>query len=325
MMQDIWKCELYFFRAHCQKLISVNRKSSDLIAGGHFAKGCELVRKSYFNENRAVDESIEIGYNYILDAEDTGDPIKSNERLATTLKKYFERFPLDGQITPVKLVDGTHAIEYNFEFDLGIPHPELEGVNLTYKGKLDGLYERRFQGKRINCYVVDEKTCNQVSRVNGSKFVDITAEEDIYKTDGQFIGYHWAARQLGIETTSSLIYKVPILTKHEDAFELTVPINYFMIFHWYNSTVSKIAELVEKYKYLKLNNTTEGFVPQFAFHPSYTGNSCLAYKRLCTYAEGCKIPEGDEILGSSMKQVVWDSVSKTEVSLTEYKKLKGYK
>lgn len=320
MMSDIWKCELYFFRSHCQKLVSVNKKSSDLLAGGHFAKGCELVRKAYFNENLSIDGSIEKGYNYILDAEDTGDSIKSNERMAVVLEKYFKRFPLDSELTPVKLVNGEHAIEYNFEFDLGIPHPELEGVNLTYKGKLDGLYERRFQGKRTHCYVVDEKTTGQVSRIKGTKLPDLIEEENLYKVDGQFIGYHWAARQLGIQTTGSLIYKVPVLTNHEDAFELNVPITDFMIGHWFTSTVNKIQEITEKYKYFKEKESLIGFSPQYAFYPSYTGNSCLAYRRPCAYTEGCKIPEGEEILMSSMKQVVWDSIERKEVSLSDYKK-----
>ena len=319
MMSDIWKCEMYFFRSHCQKLVSVNKKSSDLLAGGHFAKGCELVRKAYFNDNLSIDESIELGYNYILDAEDTGDSIKSNERMAVVLEKYFKRFPLDSELTPVKLVNGEHAIEYNFEFDLGIPHPELEGVNLTYKGKLDGLYERRFQDKRTHCYVVDEKTTGQVSRIKGTKLPDLIEEENMYKVEGQFIGYHWAARQLGIMTSGSLIYKVPVLTNHEDAFELTVPINEFMIRQWHHATVSKIEELAEKYKYYKEKQNSLGFLPQYAFYPSYTGNSCLAYRRLCAYAEGCKLPEGEEIIASSMKQVVWDSKERKEITLKEYK------
>jgi len=110
MMQDVWKCELLFFRKYCQKLVNANSKSSDLIAGGHFASGCEIVRKSYFNCGMSIDDAIAEGYNYILDAEDTGDNVKSNERLALTLQKYFKRFPLDSELTPVRLANGEHAI-----------------------------------------------------------------------------------------------------------------------------------------------------------------------------------------------------------------------
>lgn len=323
MMQDIWKCELLFFRKHCQRLVNNTSKSSDLIAGGHFATGCELIRKAYFNDNLSIDNAIDIGYNYILDAEDTGDNIKSNERMALTLKKYFTRFPLDSELTPVKLANGEHAIEYNFEFDLGIEHPEIPNQNIVFKGKLDGLYEKKFQGNRVACYVVDEKTTGQVSRLKGTKIIDIVKEENIYKTEGQFIGYHWAARQLGVQTTASLIYKVPIATNHEDAFELNIPINDFMIQQWSISTVNKIAELVEKYKYYKENQDVVGFHPQFSFYPSYTGNSCMAYSRPCTYTDGCKNKEGEEILAASMKQVCWDSTTKTEVPLKQFKLLKG--
>jgi len=323
MMQDVWKCELLFFRKYCQKLVNANNKSSDLIAGGHFASGCEIVRKSYFNCGMSIDDAIAEGYNYILDAEDTGDNVKSNERLALTLDKYFRKFTLDSELTPVKLENGEHAIEYTFEFDLGIPHPEIPDQNIVFKGKLDGLYERKFQGNRVKCYVVDEKTTGAVSRLRGTKLIDLVREENIYKTDGQFIGYHWAARQLGVITDASLIYKVPIMTNHEDAFELEIPINDFMIQQWSISTIEKIHELVEKYKHYKSNRTVVDFHPQCAFYPVYTGNSCMAYARPCTYTEGCRSKEGEEILASSMKQVVWDSSKKVEVPLKQYKLERG--
>ena len=90
---DALRCEVYFVRSQIQRLRL--ERSSDLIAGGHFAAACEITRKAVYNDKKDVDEAIDLGYNYILEAEDTGDILKSNDRLAFLFKKYFQKFPLD--------------------------------------------------------------------------------------------------------------------------------------------------------------------------------------------------------------------------------------
>jgi hypothetical protein len=318
MLTDLATCELKFFRSQIQKLNN-NETSHHLIAGGHFAAGCEIVRKSYFNELKSVDDSIEAGYTYILLAEDTGDNLKSNERMALTLKKYFETFPLDAKLSPCRLSDGTFAIEYSFEFNLGIPHPEIPDTNLVYKGKLDGLYERTTNAGILQRYVVDEKTCSSVLRITGTKSPDLNKESNAYLTDSQLISYHWAARKLGVTTDASLIRKVPILTKHEDAFELEIPVTQFMVDQWWNATRDTIHLLIEKYNYYK----AKGELPQVAFKPIYKGTSCTVWGSKCKYMAGCMSKDGEEIISNSFQQIVRSSEDPVGVTLAEYKKLKG--
>lgn len=321
MMQTMWSCELKWFRLYCQRLVSGEARNPDLIAGGHFAKACEIVRKAYYNDKISVDNAIDLGYNSILESEDTGDYVKSNERVALSLKKYFQRFPLDNNITPIRLANGEHAIEYTFEFDLGIEHPDIPGTNIKYKGKLDGLYEKKHQGNRVSVYVVDEKTTGSVFRLQGTQLIDLVKEENKYKTEGQFIGYHWAARQLGVKTNASLIYKVPIMKEYEPAFCLEVPINDFMIDIWCSTLHNKIEELKDKYLYYK----NEDRLPHYSFYPVLTDSACNSWGRNCAYVEGCKKKEGEEILGISFQQQVYDSKAKKSISLKEYKLNKGIK
>lgn len=318
MLASLAVCELKFFRENIQKL-SNGEKSHHLIAGTLFAKGCEIIRKSYFNEGMLEEDAIDEGCYYILLAEDTGDSLKSNERLALTLRKYFQRFPLSSGLKPCKLIDGTFAIEYSFEFDLGIPHPEIPEQNLIFKGKLDGLYEKTLPTLQVKRYVVDEKTASSVHRITGTKIVDIQKEEAAFKTDSQLLIYHWAARKLGIETQASLIRKIPILTKHEDAFELDIPINQFMIDMWWDSTINQINELVEKYKFYK----AKGGLPQVAFKPVYKGTNCTVWGSKCKFMDGCLSKDGEAILQSSFQQIVSSSDDPTGVPLEEYKKLRG--
>lgn len=183
VLEDALHCDMFFFRKHIQKLYP--EKNQHLIAGGNMAKAIELVRRAYFKDKLSVEDAVEIGYNHILDAPETGDEIKSNTRLAFLLKKYFERFPIDQSWQPIPLKNGDYAIEYEFEFDLGIPHPDISDRNVTFSGKLDMLAEKRLPGGIRAVGIVDEKTTKSVKRVAGTKFIDMVAEEETYLARGQ--------------------------------------------------------------------------------------------------------------------------------------------
>lgn len=318
MLEDVWSCDMYFFRKHCQHLVG-NLKNPDLIAGSHFASACELVRKSYYNQNLSIDESIENGYNFILESEDTGSVEKSNEQLAFALRKYFRRFPLNGNLTPCRLSDGTYAVEYYFLFDLGIPHPEIPDTNISFRGQLDMLVEKQVAGSIIKPkYVLDEKTAKSVSRVKGTKLADLNAEEAKFRARGQFIAYNWAAHQLGVPTQGTIVRRVPVNQYNEDPFELIIPCNPWMIEQWSIATIEKINELVEKYKYWKKN----GGDPHKVFYPTYA-TSCTDFNRPCEFMDGCVLPEGEAILAGSNRQLYSDRANNKHIPLIEFKKQLG--
>ena len=320
MFSDIWKCEMYFFRKHCQRLVGGNR-SHHLIAGGHIARACELTRKAYFNEGKDEEEAIDIGINHILESEDTGDELKSNERVAMCFKKYFKKYKLSSNLKPVPLADGTFAIEYLFRFDLGIPHPEIPGQNIVFKGKLDGLYERPYQQNR-KVSVLDEKSTARVPK-NSDGSPDIIAEENVFNSRGQFLAYHFAARELGVETHETIVRRFPITKEYQEPYELILPINNFMLNNWKASTVAKIEELIEKYKWLKSN----GGLPQRAFYPIYS-EGCNEFNRPCEFKIGCLNKEGESEIFSSYKQAIFTDANNNEAYSDESVKewaLKEYK
>lgn len=80
-LSDLYLCELLWFRKYCQKL-TTSVHNPDLIAGKAFAKACELTRKAYYNDKVDEEDAISIGYDYILNSEDTYDTKKSLERIA---------------------------------------------------------------------------------------------------------------------------------------------------------------------------------------------------------------------------------------------------
>ena len=168
-------CELRWFRNNVQRYVPKGflndtniGKSSDLVAGGLFAEGVELVRNAYFLDGLEEDDAIEKGFSHIIRGESIQAPIKTNERMAKALRRYFQVFPLEEGLVPCQLSDGTVAVEYRFEFDLGIPHPDFPERNILFVGVLDMLAERKL-GSYLQRVVLDEKTTSSVSRIPNSK------------------------------------------------------------------------------------------------------------------------------------------------------------
>jgi len=314
-------CELKGFRAHIQHLKSPV-SSPDLLAGGSFAKACELARKAFYNEGKTQEEAIQLGEEYILNSESVEHPIKTNERIATVFRKYIEDFPFTGGFKPCTLPDGSHAIEFRFEVDTGIPHPDLPDRNIMFTGLLDGLYERIVDGKVVDRYVLDEKTTSRISRIPGTKVVDLEKEADNFRASGQLIGYAFAAENLGIDITSALIRRVPILKNHEPAYELEIPITTFMKEQWAVATFTRIQELVDKYKAFKESGE---IYPHSKFLPTYSG-SCNSYNRVCNFMAGCLYKEGEDLLRVTTTQkvsVIGEDGERTEISLEDFKKQLG--
>jgi hypothetical protein len=324
MLDDLSRCELYWFRKYCQKLTREAR-NPDLVAGGLFAKACEITRKAYFNEGLSQEEATELGEEHILTGETIEDDLKTNERVAFTFVKYWQKYPLDSNIfKPVQLANGTYAIEYPFLFDLGIPHPDIPNQNICFTGKLDGIYNVFGGGKATKLVITDEKTCKSVYRIKGGKELDILKERNMYITSGQFLSYTWAVRQLVANGTINtdlkleelIVNRVPIMKEFEPAFQLTIEMSEWQTNMFGISLMNKIHTLIEKYKYYK----EQDFLPFISFTPTLSAGSCNSYARPCSYAIGCQDEYGEELLESNFKQVMWDKELQKEVTLIDYKK-----
>lgn len=319
MIGTVYECPLRWFRMNCQKFANYEERSGHLIAGTAFAKACELARIAYYNEKKSMDDAIEVGYNYIMEAEDTTIEDKSNIVVAKRFKKYLEQFPMEDDYRICSLADGTHAIEYVFQLDLPIIHPET-GNFIKYKGKLDLILETRLPGGRIKRVLADEKTTGRLARIAGTKSedypygqVDIVKEENNYKLSPQLISYSWGCRELGIPLDEAWINKVPISKDYEPAVRLEITISDFLIDTWYAATVKKISELAAKYKVWK----EEQCRPKEYFDPSFN-HDCVFFGRLCPFDIGCRNEDGEELLKGMYPQLVYDREEKETVQLKDY-------
>lgn len=310
MLSEVHRCRLSWFRRYVQHY-NPSGVNSDLYAGGLFASACEATRKAFYNEGMTEEAAIAIGKDLILSADNIPDGIKTNERTAFVFEKYFKYFS-NSEILPAKLVDGTHAIEYTFEIDTGIPHPDLPDRTIKFTGKLDlvGTYSRN--GKE-EFFVVDEKTTKAVYRVPGTKIPDLEKIRAEYLCRGQFIGYVYACRKLGLPVTKTIVRKVPIMSNYEEPFEVEIDCNEAQLKWWEQSTFSVIEELVERYKYWKESQCDF----RSLFIPIYN-EGCHSWGRLCAYNQGCTVPEGDELLHAMMPQMVSYPLVDTPTPLVDY-------
>jgi hypothetical protein len=305
-------CQLKFYREYCQNY----RKAGfniDLSAGGQFAKGLETTRKMYYNDGLEAVEAIEAGYYSVVEGlhaemkacNAATDVLKSPERMGLALKEYFRTFPLESEeVIPAKLEDGTYAIEHKMTVELPIKHPEL-GVPLIFKGKLD-----MFAKHMGRTYIVDEKTTKAIT----------SNTADLLATSGQFIGYAWLARELGICVSGAKIRKIAIQVKANKVEEFEVPITDYQIDMWYKSMIFNVNCMVDSYK-----ATMDGFGGtdfKDYFNPDFQ-HGCTSFFRPCQFQDGCKSKYGESFIESNFTQKCWDSETRTEVSLVEFRKLLG--
>lgn len=335
MLEDLWGCPLAFFRRYCQK-ISFNggNNNPDLIAGGLIAGGLEITRKAFFNEKLPAKTAIEIGKIYILEGQNTGHPTKTNEKLAEVFEFYFKRFPLDSGLTPVELIDNKFGIEYKFEFDLGIEHPDLPDRNLIFTGKLDFLGEKWYNGKNRR-FVVDDKTCSGITKIPGTNEPDIEREKEEYQLRGQFNAYLWAIKileeswKLKIDCHGVIVRRIPILKEMQPAFEIPIEISNFQVETWRRATIHRIEEFIERYKAFKKENDFRKFFPPVFGTVCTKWGKPVTHKMgvnhnfnySCPYAIGCMIKNGDDILlTNSIQEVGYPEVplERGRISLKQY-------
>lgn len=311
-------CKYKFFRMYVQHLQGEGSKSHHLHAGGLFAKACELTRKAIYDDKLPEIKAIALGKDSILQAETILDGIKTNERVAIVFEKYFEHFSSSYMI-PATLIDDTHAIEYQFELDTGIQHPDMPDRNILFTGKLDFVGVEFINGDPVY-YVVDDKTTSSVYRLPGTKIPDINKIKAEYICRGQFIGYVYACHKLGIPVTKVKVRKIPIASSYEESFEFDVECSQFMVDRWEKSTFSLIEETVERYRWLKdtlSKKDTDTEANASAFPPVYN-EACYSWGLSCPYSVGCTEKEGDEILEITMGQYLSYPLVEERTSLKDF-------
>ena len=200
-----------------------NESNHHLKSGNLFARG-EDKALTVYHETRDAEKAVYEGCQVILNGEDTGDKVKSNENTAKALERFFKKYPLGLVDKPALLLNGNIGSEYGFEIDLGIPHPDLPGETIKFIGFFDRIIDRNGQ------FVLrDSKTTGQLPRLyidssgqpikvgkNEYQPVDYQKLRNKYGTTLQLTAYPWAFRKLGNKESAIEIVVIPITAGSKD-------------------------------------------------------------------------------------------------------------
>jgi hypothetical protein len=262
-------CPTKFYYSFARKLGSPFA-SIDLIAGGAFARGLEIFRKSYYGLHSPfkgnVTASLEQGMVEALAAYGEVEvpefkDAKRPERVITALAAYVEKYPpATDHIQPKLTPDGEPMVEFTFSVPLPIRHPET-GNPFLYAGRFDmvGVYKDQLIG-------VDEKTTSQLGATWAAK----------WNLRAQFTGYTWALQQHNIPVIGMMTRGVSFLAKSH-GFEESLQLRpQWMIDQWYEQMLANVQNMVASWE---KNWYNQDF-----------GDTCAAYsscpfQTLCTSAD----------------------------------------
>lgn len=187
MRADFVSCPHKFFWRYQRHLLPKGG-NIHLHAGGAFARGCEVTRKSFYDLEMTAEDALAEGVKALILAYGDYEPPtfgsgqhKTCERLVEGLVHYFHAFPMaTDSKQPIKLGPGKHAIECKFAMPLPIKHPQT-GDPLLYVGRADMIVN--FLGK---IFPLDDKTTSQLG----------PTWSDSWRLRGQLDGYAYMTREL---------------------------------------------------------------------------------------------------------------------------------
>ncbi len=260
-----------------------------LLAGGSFAKGVEVARRSFYEEGLSSDDSIASGLEALLkaygDYQCPPDSAKSAERMAGALEFYFEHYPLNHDAAyPVILPGGKRGIEFGFVEPLGIDHP-ITGQPILYSGRMDAILN--YAG---DTFVFDEKTTGALGSSWGRKW-DLRS---------QFTGYVWGCRQAGIHTAGVVVRGVSILKTKYDTAEAISYRPEWEVNRWYGELLEWISDAMRWWKSGRFRYTLD--------------DACQSYGG-CGFSSVCKSENEGPWLDTYFERRHWDPVTRLETKV----------
>lgn len=261
------------------------KKSPHLHAGAVFAAALETLRQTYFVRKKSPKDALQEAIRIVFSQWGEQDPAtpthKSLLSILGAVEAYTNRFPLNFETLIPQQIE--------FSFAVAIPsvlHP-VSGEPLIFCGRLDALV------KAANgcLYGFDDKT---TSRLSSSTQWDIS---------GQFTGYIWALRQLGIHC-DGFIVRETCLKRPYTFNEFLVQRTEEQIDRWYTGFLVTLVTMAARFRMVQeladeLNLTSGLF-------PLISGYDCT----FCPYLPLCTASSPFDLL-PSYQRGRWNPLTRT--------------
>jgi hypothetical protein len=266
--------------------------NTHLHAGGAFARGLEVARRAFYEQNIDPENSYALGGQALMHAYGDHEPVsfgsaanKTAIRMLGGLEFYFERYPLNHQTAyPILMPGGKRGIEFQFVHPLPILHPET-GLPLQYCGRADGIFQ--FAG---GTYIFDDKTASQLGETWAKQ----------WKLRAQFSGYCWAAAQSGIKVDGVVVRGISFLKNGYGTVEDISFRSDYMISTWYTELLDWIDKMIHCYKTGRWQHVFDHACSDFGG---------------CGYQDSCDMEDQVAWLERSHEHRHWDPITRQETLL----------
>jgi len=291
MRGDFVSCPMKFKLRSLHNLAS-QRPSIHLHAGGTFARGIEVFRRSYYGEHRTVPDAFTDAVLAMLLEWGTFEPAfawddnsevlqgKSLDRLILALGLYIEEYKPDTDHIQPDMVDGQPSVEFTFALPIpGVNHPDT-GEPLLYCGRFDmlGVYN----GAK---FIVDEKTTKQFGPTWASQ----------WKMRAQFTGYTWAANEYGNSVQGTIIRGIRFTKTSIDFQEAITYRPQWEVDRWLIQLQHDARRMIQSYR--------DGYF-------DYDLDSACASYGGCPYRVLCESNEPEGWIDAYFTRRIWDPLAR---------------
>lgn len=283
MRSEFVNCPTKFYWSHIRKL-GPKEPSADLHAGGAYARGLEIIRRSFYVEKVPFSVAFERGVLAAIEYWGDYDPPahkqqKNLDRVLGAMAYYFNQWPIETDYIQPHQWTGGDGIEFTFAMPMDLLHPET-GEPLFYAGRFDMLAEYNGQ-----LWVEDDKTTSQLGPTWGNK----------WNLRGQFTGYCKAARDFDLPVAGAIIRGLSFLKNgygHAEA--ITARPDWF-IEKWWEQLHYDAERMIQAWQD---NRWDQNF-----------GDSCDSFSG-CPFTRLCLTPEPEAWIEGNYGVRDWDPLAK---------------
>lgn len=257
--------------------------SVHLVAGGAFARGTEVTRKSFYDGGMGLDDALAEGLKAATSEYGNFEPPsygsganKSLERVLEGLVYYFHQYPpASDHCQPHKLANGKSAIEFRFALPTDVRHP-VTGEPILYFGRCDMLVH--YNG---SLFIFDDKTTSQLG----------AGWPDSWKLRAQIDGYIWAAQQYGLNPMGAIIRGLSFLKSSFGTAESMQVRSQWQIQRWYHQLQRDIQRMVDCWK--------------AGYWDFSLDQACTAYGN-CGFAQLCSVEDPEPWIDQDYEVRKWE-------------------
>jgi hypothetical protein len=293
MLESFRSCRQKMFLSYIEHWKS-KKKSVHHVAGGAYAAGLEAARKAFYVEKIDSDASIKLGLDKLIEVYGDFQPDdRSNKslcRMIEAFKFYFEQYSFESDLVqPHIFKNGESPIEFGFSEPLDVLHPVTQKP-ILFVGRADMI--ATYAG---GLYCFDDKTTSSLG-ASWAKQWDMR---------GQFTGYQWAAKKIGLNLKGTVVRGVSILKTKCDTMQILTYRSAHEIEIWHKQTLRDIRAAIECWR--------DGYWDYSL------GHACAEWGA-CSFTDICKSSKPQDWLPVKFEQRVWNPVDRDEVSLEDWRK-----